>query len=312
MQAQAVEQTFIETALSLGFDLAAIAPISLPEKDTTAFKDFVAEGRHGTMEYLARNLELRLDPRSLMHDAKSALVLGSFYRTPESDAALENARVKIARYAHTGEYHDLLRERGRKLGRALKQKLPGLRCRFCIDTAPLAERVLGRLAGLGFQGKNTNLIHPGRGSFFFISVLLIGQELKPGVPALDRCGSCRICIDACPTGALTEYKIDARKCISYLTIERRSPMPDELRPHVQGWMFGCDVCQEVCPYNRTASYGAGWPSPDPGVVRLMESASEESLEDARANTPLGRPPLDLLKQSLQIAKESLDYLSEKI
>ncbi|MBL8020977.1 MAG: 4Fe-4S binding protein, partial [Leptospirales bacterium] len=149
---------------------------------------------------------------------------------------------------------------------------------------------------LGFQGKNTNLIHPGRGSFFFISVLLLSVELEPTRPERDRCGSCRLCIDACPTSALSEYKLDAQKCISYLTIESKEPTDPVTRA---GWSFGCDICQDVCPYNRSQSIAANWFPPRAEISSLMESGVIKDWEELSRESPLSRVSEDKFRNNLE-------------
>lgn len=166
----------------------------------------------------------------------------------------EQGRGKLSRYAWGDDYHDLLRGRVNELMAWLERRAPGCRARGVVDSAPLAERDFGWLGGLGWYGKNTMLIHPAAGSFFFLTGLLTDLELPPDEPIeVDHCGTCTACLDACPTGALPAPRVlDARKCISAVTIEDRGPVPDELRPGMGEWVFGCDICQDVCPWNRHA------------------------------------------------------------
>lgn len=262
MAAQAVEvskEILFRIARETGFDLAGIADARIPAEDQANFRTYLAEGRHGEMSYLSEFRAARENPDLVMSGAKSALVLGTFYRNQEAETVLNGARKRIARYALGPDYHAVFRKRGWILKRRLKEVYPGMRTRFCVDTAPVAEKTLARQAGIAFRGKHTNMIHPGMGSYFFLCVMLLDAVVEPDEPARDRCGSCRLCVDACPTNALEEYRIDPRKCISYLTIESRNPVPQEFRGKLAGNVFGCDICQEVCPYNRAEFTAPGWP-----------------------------------------------------
>ena len=231
-------------AYGLGFDLVGIAALGAVET-AGAFERWLDAGHAGEMAWLERGREKRLDTRRPVPGATSAVVVGLDYggRAPAGP---------VARYARGADYHDVIVEKLRALqgwlGEAVGAPVPG---RAYVDTGPLLERDLARRAGLGWFGKNTNLINPASGSFFFLGCLLVELELAPDAPfAADRCGSCTRCLDACPTGALTAPRtLDARRCVSYLTIELRGAIPDELRPGVGELVYGCDVCQDVCPYN---------------------------------------------------------------
>lgn len=233
-------------ACALGFDLVGIAPVQSPPH-ADSFLLWLAQGYAGTMEYLERTAHLRINPTELLPDAKSAVVVGLNY----APAELPHTDYRIARYALGDDYHAVLREKLETLLGAIQAIDPSVLGRVCVDSAPVLERDLALLAGLGWYGKNTCLINTHRGSYFFLGVLLLTLELEYDSPAQGGCGTCRLCIDACPTGALVEpYQLDARKCISYLTIERRDSIPTEYREAVGEWLFGCDICQEVCPFNR--------------------------------------------------------------
>ncbi|MCR9144938.1 MAG: tRNA epoxyqueuosine(34) reductase QueG [bacterium] len=250
-------------ALSHGYDLAGFSPLRLPEQDRNNLERFAREGYAAGMDWFVRHLDLRTDPARLFPGGESALVLGTYYRDQNMEAALAKSRRRVSRYAGGRDYHRLLRKKGKRLLEALREIDPGIDGRIVVDSAPVPEKILARMAGLGWQGKHTNLIHPEIGSYFFLSVLLLNRELPGDGPLPDLCGECRLCLDACPTGALfEEYKIDAARCISYLTIERdesvsiRSSLDTAVSAKAgevlkyDDWVFGCDVCQEVCPYNR--------------------------------------------------------------
>ncbi|GIV10101.1 MAG: epoxyqueuosine reductase [Fimbriimonadales bacterium] len=233
-------------ARALGFELVGIAPVQSPPH-ADSFLLWLAQGYAGAMDYLERTAHLRIHPEALLPDARSAIVVGLNY----APAEFPEADYRIARYALGDDYHTVIREKLETLLGAIQAIEPTAHGRVCIDTAPVLERDLAMLAGLGWFGKNTCLINTHRGSYFFLGVLLLTLELEYDTPAQGGCGECRLCLDACPTSALVEpYRLDARKCISYLTIELRGSIPTEYRASLGEWLFGCDICQEVCPFNR--------------------------------------------------------------
>jgi epoxyqueuosine reductase len=233
-------------ARALGFELVGVAPVQSPPH-ADSFLLWLAKGYAGVMDYLERTAHLRINPEELLPDARSAIVVGLNY----APAELPNTGYRIARYALGDDYHAVIREKLETLLGAIQAIEPSAQGRVCVDSAPVLERDLALLAGLGWYGKNTCLINTHRGSYFFLGVLLLTLELEYDSPAQGGCGTCRLCLDACPTGALVEpYQLDARKCISYLTIELRDSIPTEHREAMGEWLFGCDICQEVCPFNR--------------------------------------------------------------
>jgi epoxyqueuosine reductase len=236
-------------AEALGFDRVAIGPATPPEHGP-AFERWLAAGYAGTMDYLARGRDARLDPQRLLPGARSVIAVALNYQ-PASEV---EGWTPVARYARGRDYHDVMRPRLATLAAALPELAgPETRARVCVDTSAVLERDLAARAGLGWIGKNTNLLDQGLGSFFFIGIVLTTAELVIDEPVADRCGTCTACLDACPTGAFAaRYVLDARRCISYLTIEHRGPIDPDLRPAVVDWIFGCDVCQTVCPWNRRA------------------------------------------------------------
>lgn len=251
-------------ALALGFDRVAFLPAqALPEQTAQRFDAWLAEGRHGQLDYMARHRELRLDPQVLEPGTQATIIVLKNYHQPLD---LLGQQVRIARYAHGDDYHDVLRARLQELGRWIEQR-QGLKvnARPVVDSAPLLERAVAALGGLGWVGKNTMLIHREIGSYFFIAQLLVDVALEPApAPPLsaDHCGSCSRCLDHCPTGALVAPRLlDARRCISYLTIELKGAIPKDLRPLIGDYLFGCDRCQDVCPWNSKAS-----PTQDPQLV----------------------------------------------
>jgi epoxyqueuosine reductase len=234
-------------ALESGFDLVAIGPAD-PPPHGAEFRRWIDAGMAGTMAYLARRAEERLDPESVLPGARSVVCVALNYFQGEPDPSW----APVARYAWGADYHDVIAPRLAGICRFLAEAA-GAQSRAYVDTGPVLERDLAARAGLGWIGKNTMLLHPALGSWFFIGVVLTEAELEHDAPLPDRCGSCTACLDACPTGALVgPYVLDARRCISYLTIEHRGEIPRELEPGVGPWEFGCDACQSACPWNRRA------------------------------------------------------------
>ena len=244
-----------DLASACGFELAGVAAAQ-PAEDRLRYQEWVTAGRAGEMRYLTdRRAAVRDDPRHLLPSARSIIVVGKLYQTPWplSTRFDEPGRAWISRYAWGGDYHDEIRNGLKRLAVLLRERAGPFESKICVDTAPLLERTYARLAGLGWIGRNTCLINQGRGSWFFLGELLISLELTPGAPPPDRCGTCTRCIDACPTEALIPGEgLDARLCISYHTIELRGVIPERYRPGIGANVFGCDICQDVCPWNRRA------------------------------------------------------------
>lgn len=282
-----------EKAQELGFDLVGITGAE-PSLFQEEYRDWVAQGYAGEMHYLTRNLERRLDTRALLPDAKSIIVVGMNYYadaeegpgTPESDPE----RGIFARYARGDDYHDVMTARLRTLLEYLKTEAgEGAEGRVYVDTGPVLEREVAQKAGLGWFGKNTMLINTRRGSYFFLGEIITNVLLEPDEPAVGGCGTCRKCIDACPTGAIVEpYKLDARRCLSYLTIELKGAIPEEFRPAIAASgnrIYGCDICQEVCPFNirrsiptQETAYQARQITDAPKLVDLLLMDEEKFRE----------------------------------
>src|SRR5439155_3308946 len=288
----ALEELLKAQAYGLGFDLVGITSLG-PMETADAFDDWIERGYAGEMGYLPRDAVKRRDSRLPVPGTTSAIVVGLNYggRAPSGP---------IARYARGDDYHDLMTARLEELHRWLESEL-GRRIsgKAYVDTGPILERDLARRAGLGWFGKNTNLINPRLGSFFFIGALLVELDIQSDAPfEVDRCGTCTRCLDACPTNAFVEPRVlDATRCISYLTIEYRGEIPAPLADRFQGYAFGCDICNDVCPWNHRFADSSGIPEFRSqhrlvGVdSEFFGEMDEEEFSRRFGDTPLARPGL---------------------
>ncbi|MBI4584657.1 MAG: tRNA epoxyqueuosine(34) reductase QueG [Planctomycetes bacterium] len=238
--------------LQHGFDRAGFARAG-PAAHAERLQEWLEAGHAGGMAYLARNAARRADPRRVVPGARTVIAVALHYRGKEARGAgpPEGGRAFISCYAQGQDYHRVLERRLLASCQALARAHPGHLFRYYADTGPVLERSWAEAAGIGWIGKNTCALDPERGSYFFIGTIITTLEIAPDPPSSNHCGACRLCIDACPTGALLEpYRLDSRRCISYLTIELRGPIPEALRPALGNMVFGCDLCQEACPFNR--------------------------------------------------------------
>jgi epoxyqueuosine reductase len=287
-----------------GFELAGVASCD-PGADFGRYQEWVAQGMAGEMRYLTdRRAELRRDARNLLPTARSVICVGKLYNTPDPPRRPGDAR--ISRYAWGKDYHVTMRAALERMVVQLLQRA-AFSHKICVDTAPLLERSFARQAGLGWIGKNTCLINEPLGSWFFLGEIVTSLELESGSPPPDRCGSCTRCIEACPTQALVPsedgWTLDARRCISYLTIELRGSIPDELRAGVGDHVFGCDICQDVCPWNARAPLTddpdfAGTAIPITELAQLSPEAFRERFK----GSPIARATHSGLMRNVAIAR----------
>ncbi len=264
----------VELAEALGFDRVGVAAPD-PGPDTAFLGDWLASGYAADMHYLGRRADERMDPRRLFPNLKSIICFGLVYDHEEpSNPGSDEPRGRIARYAGGDDYHDVMRDAIAAVATALEARLGrAFGWRAYVDTGPLLERTLAARAGIGWVGRNTCIIDPTLGSYMFLGCLLTDLPIPPDEPMSDHCGSCRACLDACPTDAFPEpYVMDARACISYQTIEQRGSIPDALRAKHEDWVFGCDACQEVCPWNRRSRRRV---PPDRGGLRRRLTLRED-------------------------------------
>ena len=297
-----------EAALSLGFDACGIAKADELTEDAVFLRSWLTDGMHGTMEYLARNFEKRTDPRILVPGCKSVVVVLMNYYPSEKQLA---SAPRIAKYAYSQiDYHSVI-----------KSKLSELEKKICevygtesvcsnyqhsfVDSAPVLERRWAQKAGLGWIGKNKQLIHPNLGSYCFIGILMLNIETDYDTPIRPRCGSCTRCIDACPTKALSDNKLDARRCISYLTIENKNEIPAEFHSQLSNYALGCDICADICPWNHKWAKPHSHPELKPAEeifswdINTWNSISKQSFDQIFRHSSLKRAGYNKIKQNIE-------------
>jgi epoxyqueuosine reductase len=298
-------------ALALGFTRVGVAAARRLDEDFSRYERYLDEGLHGTMAYLAehRAARARVDGPEILEGARSVIVCAMDYRHAPDEAAVAEGRLSpglrgggvVARYARGADYHNFLRKRLRKLAEFVRRAC-GAQARPVVDTAPILERAWARLAGVGFVGKNGCVIAPGVGSFVLLGEVVTTADLAPDEPMDSRCGACTLCLDACPTRAFVRpFVLDAGRCVSFLTIEHRGAIPEPLREGVGEHLFGCDVCQDVCPYNKTRpgpadpsapfALGARWSARDLPSLLGLDDAGFAALTEGSPLARTGREGL---------------------
>ncbi len=239
-----------DKARGLGFSKVGVARVQSLDEDGPKLQEWLTRGYHATMAWMARDPDKRSDVRSIVPNAKSVISLATNYYTPSVHSG-DPEKAKISRYAWGDDYHFVLTPRILELVRCIKSERPGANVGFYVDTGPVMDKAWAVRAGIGWLGKHTNVISKEYGSWIFLAEIIVDLELEYDEPMPDFCGSCTACIEACPTDAIVEpYVLDSNRCISYLTIEHRGEFSDEYKPHLENWIFGCDICQDVCPWNR--------------------------------------------------------------
>jgi epoxyqueuosine reductase len=262
-------QKIKQKALDLGFLQAGIARANHLGEDAPRLRDWLDKGYHGSMDYMEKHFEKRVDPRRLVDGARSIVVVLQNYFTRENQH--DETAPRISKYAYGKDYHDIMKKKLHSLSGFMEEQIGSHSGRVFVDSAPVLERAWGRLAGLGWIGKNSLLLNHMHGSWFFIGVIITDMELDADRPVKDYCGDCTRCVDACPTNAILPGKVvDASRCISCLTIENReNRLPAEFRGRMENWVFGCDICQEVCPWNHNAfPHSEPWLDPIPGLLAM--------------------------------------------
>ncbi len=247
-----------EEAMRLGFDACSFAKAGRLEKEERRLEEWLNQGRHGTMDWMENYFDKRVDPTKLVPGSKSVVsVIGSYFHSDHKRQQKETGSPKIAKYAQGRDYHKVYKKKLKKLFSFTEDLLGAeLNGRVFVDSAPVLDKAWAVRSGLGWMGKNSNILNKEIGSFFFIGEMIVDAEFSYSAQVTDHCGSCTRCIDACPTGAIYEpYRVNANKCISYLTIELKEQIPGEYRNSIGDWMYGCDICQDVCPWNRKPGRG---------------------------------------------------------
>lgn len=305
------KQRIQQEALRLGFMSVGFAKADFLEEDAIRLESFLKNNYHGKMSYLENHFDLRVDPRKLVPNAKSVITLLLNYYPNESQ---DINSPKIAKYAWGMDYHDVIKEKLKALFAYINQHIGQIDGRGFVDSAPVLERTWANKSGLGWIGKNGNLINKQAGSFFFIATLICDLELEPDPTfKTDHCGTCTRCIDACPTDAIIDNKkIDASKCISYLTIELKDQLiPDAFEGKMDNWLFGCDVCQDVCPWNRFSKPHTEQAFAAHKEILNLSSQEWEALEESTFDTlfkhsPLKRSKWKGLQRNIQFINKTKD------
>jgi len=297
-----------EEALNLGFMFCGISEACFLEEEAPRLESWLQQGHHGKMAYMENHFDRRLDPRKLVEGAKSVISLGLNYYTDTVQSDPEAP--KISKYAYGTDYHFVIKDKLKHLLEIINEQIGEVGGRAFVDSAPVLDKAWAKKSGLGWIGKNSNLINKNSGSFFFLAELIVDIELEYDIPATkDHCGTCTRCIDACPTDAIIgPYIVDGSRCISYLTIELKDEIPQEFKGKMDNWMFGCDVCQDVCPWNRfsTLNNEAAF-QPHPSLPELSKTDWEEITEDVFQkvfkNSAVKRTKYSGLKRNIDFLKK---------
>lgn len=294
-------------AKRIGFDFCGIAQATFLEEEAPRLEQWLKNNMQGEMGYMAEHFDKRLDPRVLVPGAKSVISL--LYNYYPENTQTDSGAPKISKYAYGEDYHFVLKDKLRELLEALREKIGAIDGRVFVDSAPVMDKAWAKRSGLGWIGKNSNLINKKAGSFFFIAELIVDLELEPDSPIADYCGTCTRCIDACPTDAIVNpYIVDGSKCISYFTIELKSDtLPAEMKGRFENWAFGCDICQDVCPWNRFSKpHNEPRFNSETGLPGMKkkdwEELTEEVFRTVFKNSAVKRTKFKGLKRNLDFLK----------
>lgn len=308
MDKAALARSIKAEARQLGFMDCGFSRAEFLESEARNLDLWLGKGYHGSMAWMERHADLRLDPTKLVPGARTVIsVLHNYY--PEREQPEDPDVPRIARYAYGRDYHKVVKKKLLKLLEYIREQAGAVEGRAFVDSAPVHEREWARRGGLGWVGKNSLLLNKGTGSYFFIGEIILDLELPPDGPVTDHCGSCTRCLDACPTGAIIQPQVvDASRCISYLTIELKESISRQFSGQTEGWVFGCDICQEVCPWNRFSKpHNEPDYEPHPEALTLSasdwETMEEESFEDIFGRTPLKRAGLKKIRESVRFNRK---------
>lgn len=308
MNIQSRTQLVKETAYKLGFEFVGIAKAEKMEKESRNLDKWLKNGMHGKLQYMENHFEKRTDPSKLVEGAKSVITLLYNYFPEEQQE--DSTAPKLAKYAYGKDYHFVIKDKLKTFLEILRTEIGEVNGRCFVDSAPVLERDWAKRSGLGWIGKNTLLIHPKRGSFFFLAELIIDLELESDGPIKDYCGRCTRCIDACPTDAISPegYILDGSKCISYFTIELKESIPENYKGKFEDWMFGCDICQDVCPWNRfSKKHNEPEFDPHPDLLKMKkedwEEITKEVFQKIFKKSAVKRTKFEGLKRNIDFLKK---------
>ncbi len=311
MTPAALSQYVKSIAREVGFDHCGVARAEPIERGEYV-REWLNVGRAGTMSYLQQHLQKRLSPEELVDGARSVVVVALNYHNPNPGSSNDSSnRGRVARYAWGEDYHRVVKDKLFAIADRMRDELPeSFEAKACVDTAPLLEREFAAAAGIGWIGKNTMVLDRRLGSYFFLGALVTTLDMEPDAPEVDHCGTCTACLDACPTGAFpAPYQMDARRCISYLTIEHRGEIDPALHEGMGDWIFGCDVCQEVCPFNREAPttneprFAVRSPGPSPALDDVLGWSIDDYRRELRGSA-IKRAKLEMLQRNARIAQRN--------
>ncbi len=301
-------QLIKQEAQRLGFLSCGISKATFLEEEAPRLEKWLKEDRHGKMGYMENHFDKRLDPTKLLPGTKSVISLLMNYYPSEVQRP---DSYKISKYAYGTDYHYVIKEKLKALLHFIQEEVGEVQGRAFVDSAPVMDKAWAARGGLGWMGKNSNLLSKKVGSFFFVAELLVDLELEYDTPVTDHCGNCTACIDACPTQAIiAPYMVDGSKCISYLTIELKDSIPSAFKEQMDGWMFGCDVCQDVCPWNRfSKTHSEPLFDPHPQILDNTysdwEEITEEIFREIFKKSAVKRAGYEALKRSINFIKEDL-------
>lgn len=307
MNKQSLTTEIKREALRLGFDSCGISKAEMLDREARLLESWLNQQMNGKMDYMANYFDKRVDPRKLVEGAQSVLSLSYNYFTPVKQA--DEVAPKLAMYALGKDYHEVVKEKLELLFEFVKNKVGELNGRCFVDSAPVLEKAWAQRSGIGWVGKNSNILSKRRGSYFFLAEIILDVELEYDSPVKDYCGTCTKCIDACPTDAIYEpYKVDGSKCISYFTIELKDEQfPSEMKGKFENWMFGCDICQQVCPIN-SQSQKHNEPKFEPSQELLnmkkkdWEELNEETFQKLFKGSPVKRTKFKGLKRNIEFLR----------
>jgi len=304
---------------SEGFEMVGFCKPEISTDDILNYDRFVDENRFADMLWFINGIVSRKFPIHYFPECRTVIVMGSLYRSEKHDKLIGDSDLKIARYASGLDYHKVLKKKCKRILGKIKDKYPEIDGKSCVDTSPVPEKSLALKAGIGWRGKNTLIVNPVYGSFFFLSLLFLNIEIEPDDEIPSKCGKCNLCVEVCPTNALTAFEITPTRCISYLTVEKKEMIPEQFQNRLDSWIFGCDLCQEVCPYNSISRNSSNYTrspefEPNPIVVDLLENdmlPSEDRWDELKRGTPMSRTSYKKIQDNIRCAKKSKEKSSEK-